>query len=122
VERSPRLLIVDQGFGGKNSPPLFSSTLSEELCRSWLRLFDRIDRAERIPCPVSLNRPARMLERAMACLHPGWTDMGVDPMGVELVRETVDVSHEVRCGDKVVGTLVIEDVDAVVEPNYGIAE
>jgi len=121
--------VIDRSTVAKEYPS-FSVELSEDLCAKVDRLFGSISsiRSSAPDVPTSEPRtppliwPALLTLHGAACLLIVWEDLGVDPMLVRLVREEFRYLTTPGWGEKLLGTVRIDDITEHAEPEQGIQE
>lgn len=111
--------MIGREFIGKSYPP-FSVELSEAFCREMAELIRTSPSVVRPIAVPPANWPAIMTLHGTACLMRVWEDLAVDPLRLRQVREEFVHVRPAICGERLSGTLTIEDVTEHYEPKDGM--
>jgi hypothetical protein len=113
--------VIDRGYVGKGYPS-FTIELPADLSSELERILDLPGTESKPPWPPPLIWPALMTMHGTACLLPVWEDLGVNPLDIRLIREEYRYHATPKQGEKLTGTVSIEEFDEEVEPARGIED
>lgn len=111
--------MIYRGLVGTEFPPF-----GVEIRDDFIDQMTALVQGEASPARSSLpsNWPAFMALRGAACLMSVWEKLGVDPLGVRLIREEFGHFREPKAHERIFGRIIVEDVSDHMEPDHGIEE